>query len=443
LDRIRRHRPHRPGGEQQQEEQKLTRLVTRAALIAGIAVGASGLVALPAMAANGVATANYYVNNPAIGPAANLTPESAVVTASIDTGGSPESLIPVSSAGLLWSGLAGVTITSEKWNDGTAPTATNSGSYAPIDGIPDSGSNSNVSVTVTDTAINNGGVTDPGIGAASGVAQPISNAGADNYSDVTFEYDPVSDFVASGDTAGPETEFAQDIQVPTTAGVSSVKTTLGAFGLSAQNNSGNTPLTPGTKYYYWVVQQAGGTDQATNVNVAAWTGNTSGTPAVAANNSYKCYPNVAIAADPTLESYVQPGATVNYGGQVLPASQGPCIYYYGNTGGALYYQSPNGEFSTPKLGTLAIGKTATVAGKKGTVAISNKSAYKASGTVQLTTKGGKVLANGKFALQANKAGKIALKLTKAGASAANKHQSAKVVLTSNWDQPSSTKSIKL
>ncbi len=422
----------------------MTRLVTRAALIAGIAIGASGLVALPAEAANGVATANYYVNNPAIGPASNLTPESALVTASIDTGGSPESLLPVSAAGLLWSGTAGITITSEKWNDNTAnSTATNSGSYAPIDGIPDSGSSSNVSVTITDTAISNGGVNDPGIGAKSGVAQPIANAGADNYSDVTFEYDPVSDFVASGNTPGPQTQFAQDVQVPTTAGVSTVQTEVGAFGLAAQNNTGNTPLTPGTKYYYWVVQQAGGTDQATNVNVAAWTGNTSGTPAVAANNSYKCYPNVAIAADPTLESYVQSGATVNYGGQSLPASQGPCIYYYGNTGGALYYQSPNGEFTTPKLGTLTIGKSAVVVGKKGAVAIANKSTYKASGTVQLTTKRGKVLANGKFSLQASKVGKITLALTNAGVTAAKKHQTTKLVLTSNWGQHSSTKSIKL
>jgi hypothetical protein len=421
----------------------LTRMLSRVAVIAGLAVGASGLVALPAEAANGVATVNYYVNNPAIGPAANLTPESANVSASIDTGGSPESLLPVSSAGLVWSGTASITIAAEKWNDGTAPTATNSGSYAPIDGLPVTGASSDVSVTVTDAPITNGGITDPGIGAQSGVPQPISNAGADNYSDVTFEYDPVSDYVANGDTPGAETQFAQDVQVPTSAGVSNVQATIGAFGLSAQNNTGNTPLTPGTKYYYWVVQQAGATDQATNVDVAAWVGNTSGTPAVAANNSYKCYPNVAIAADPTLKSYVQPGATVNYGGQSLPASQGPCIYYYGDTGGALYYQSPNGQFTTPKLGALTIAKTATVAGKKGTVPITNKSAYKASGTVQLTTKSGKVLANGKFAVKPTKAGKIALTLTKAGVTAANKHQSAKVVLTSNWDQPASTKSIKL
>ena len=102
----------------------MTSKVSRAALIASLVVGASGLVAVPAEAANGVSTANYYVNNPAIGSASTLTPESANVSASIDTGGSPESVLPVPSAGLLWSPVAGITITPEKWNDGTAPALT-------------------------------------------------------------------------------------------------------------------------------------------------------------------------------------------------------------------------------------------------------------------------------------------------------------------------------
>ena len=45
----------------------MTSKFSRAALIAGLAIGASGLVAVPAEAANGVSTANYYVNNPAVG----------------------------------------------------------------------------------------------------------------------------------------------------------------------------------------------------------------------------------------------------------------------------------------------------------------------------------------------------------------------------------------
>jgi hypothetical protein len=429
----------------------LTSKVSRAALIASLVVGASGLVAVPAEAANGVSTANYYVNNPSIGSAAAITPESAVVSGSVDTGGSPESLLPVSSSGLLWSGIAGITITAEKWNDGAAPSLTTSGNYAPIDGLPVSGSSSDVSVTITDAAISNGGINDPGIGGSSGVPQPISNGGADSYSDVTFEYDPVADYDANGDLPGPETQTAQDIQVPTTAGLSSVTTTLGAFGLAAQNNTGNTPLTPGTKYYYWVVQQAGATTQASNINVSAWTGATSGTPAVAANNSYKCYPNAAIAADPTLESYTQPGATVNYGGASLAADQGPCIYYYGNTGGALYYQSPNGTFTTPKLGTVKIASKATVSGSKVTLGVTDSSAYKASGTINLTVRG-KVAGTAKFSLQPKAKGNAKVKLTTKGKAALSKgqtlkvapvSQTANVTSTSNWDQRLVGKSVKL
>jgi hypothetical protein len=430
---------------------KLTSKFSRAAMIAGIAIGASGLVAVPAEAANGISTPNYYVNNPAIGSASTITPESALVSASIDTGGNFESVLPVSSNGLTWSPVAGITIAGEKWNDGTAPTLTNTGNYAPVDGIPVSGSSSNVSVTVTDTAISNGGVTDPGIGSSSGVPQVISNATADNYSDVTFEYDPVSDYVANGDLPGPETNTAQDIQVPTTAGLSSVSTTLGAFGQAAQNNTGNTPLTPGTKYYYWVVQQAGATDQASNIDVAAWVGNTSGTPAAPANNSYKCYPNVAIAADPTLAAYTAPGATVNYGGQTLAADQGPCIYYYGNTGGALYYQSPNGEFTTPAIGKVTIGAKATVTGTSAAVTVTDSSAYKAGGTIDLLD-GKKLAGTAKFSLQPKAKGSFKVKLTAKGKKALRSNASVKVAPVSasatiasisSWDQPLSGKKVKL
>lgn len=427
----------------------MTSKFSRAAMIAGIAIGASGLVAVPAEAANGISTANYYVNNPAIGSATSITPESATVSASIDTGGNFESVLPVSSSGLVWSPIANITVAAEKWNDGTAPSITPSGSYAPVDGIPISGSNSNVSVTITDTAINNSGVTDSGIGANSGVPQPISNAGADNYSDVTFEYDPVSDYDANGDLPGPETNTAQDIEVPTVAGLSSVSTTIGAFGQAAQNNTGNTPLTPGTKYYYWVVQQAGATDDASNIDVAAWVGNTSN--GAAANNSYKCYPNNAIAADPTLAAYTAPGATVNYGGQTLPADQGPCIYYYGDTGGALYYQSPNGEFTTPAIGKVKIGAKATVSGSSASVTVTDKSAYKASGTIELLD-GRKLAGTAKFRLKPEGSGSFRIKLTAKGKKAlagnaklkvAAISQTATIASVSNWDQPFSGKSVKL
>jgi hypothetical protein len=452
---------------------KLTSKFSRAAMIAGLAIGASGLVAVPAEAANGVSTANYYVNNPAIGSASNITPESASVSASIDTGGSSESLLPVSSSGLLWSPIAGITITPEKWNDGTAPTLTaaSTAAYAPVDGLPVSGASSDVSVTITDAAINNSGVTDPGIGVKSGVPQALSNAGNDSYSDVTFEYDSVADYVANGDLPGPATQQIQDVQVPTTGGLSSLSATIGAFGQAAQNATGNTPLTPGTKYYYWVVQQAGATDQASNINVSAWVNNQSnGAPA---NNSYKCLPNIAIAADPTLNSYTQPNATVNWGGVSLPADQGPCIYYFGNTGGALYYQSPNGEFTTPAIGSVKIGASAKLTtvtttrtvkiGKKkhktiktvkpvsAWLTVTDSSNFKASGTVELTS-GGKLAGTAKFSLQPHAKALVKIALTSKGKTAMLAKQTVKVApvsttvtvaSASNWDQPFSGKSVKL
>jgi hypothetical protein len=409
----------------------LTRKVSRAALVAGLAIGASGLVAVPAEAANGIATANYYVNQPAVTGAAAITPESAVVTGAIDTGGNPETLLPVPTGGLSWDGNISISA-GAKWVDNTT------GNFVPVDGLPVNDSFSNVSVTITDNT------TTPPYNASTitGVPIAVSNGGADNYSDITFEYDPVSDYDAVDGQPGPNVQFAQDVQVPTSAGLSPVTTTLGAFGLTAQNNTGNTPLTPGTKYYYWIVQQAGATDAATNVDISSWSGG--------ANPSDKCYPNVAIAQDPTLAGYNAATQITALNAAVppvlaaAPGLQGPCIYYYGNTGGQLYYQSPNGTFSTPKLGNLTIGKTAIVLGKKATVTIGNGSPYKASGTLQLTTKAGKVLANGKFALAASqKSGKVTFTLTGAGVTAAKKKQAGTVILTSNWDQKSATKSIKL
>jgi len=78
-----------------------------------------------------------------------------------------------------------------------------------------------------------------------------------------------------------------------------------------------------------------------------------------------------------------------------PALQGPCKYYYGNTGGALYYQSPNGTFTTPKLGKVIIAKQATLSGSKVTLGVTDSSAYKASGTIDLKV-GRKLAGTAKF-----------------------------------------------
>ena len=55
--------------------------VSRAALVAGLVVGASGLVAVPAMAANN------FVTLPAVTGVVKLTPSSATVSGAVDTGG--------------------------------------------------------------------------------------------------------------------------------------------------------------------------------------------------------------------------------------------------------------------------------------------------------------------------------------------------------------------
>lgn len=436
----------------------MTSKVSRAALIAAIAVGASGLVAASAQAAAvttaGVSTANYYVNGPTVAGVSNLTPESVVLNGAVDTGGSPMTTLSVPAGQtLLWQNA--LTIGSL--------TSTAAQSFD-VDGLPVSGSDSTVSVTVNDALVSANSQSFPS----------VSNGGADNYSNVTFEYDPVKDYVANGDTPGPELQFANEVEVPTAAGISAVSSSVGAFGVNAQNNTGNTPLTPGTAYDYWIVSQAGATDAAESINIAQWydtTGSAAGTTSASSfvpdpNPTYKCYPDAAIAEDPTLASYTS-SSQITYGGTTAPEIQGPCVYFYGNTGGALYYTSPTGQFTTPALGKLNISAKASVSQSKAVLTVTDASGYKAGGNIELTTSGGKELASGNFSLAANVKGAVTLKLTaagkklidvkaKPGKKATKKHKAVKgkpatvktgiktkLVLTSNWDQTTSTKSVTL
>lgn len=420
----------------------MTSKVSRAALIAAIAVGASGLVAASADAAAvttaGISTANYYVNAPTVSGVSNLTPESAVLNGAVDTGGSPLTTLSLPAGQtLLWQNA--LTIGS------SASTAAQSFN---VDGIPVSGSDSTVAVTVNDAGANANAQSIPA----------VSNGGADNYTSVTFEYDPVTDYVASGDTPGPQTQYATEVEVPTAAGISPVSTTIGAFGLNAQDNTGNTPLTPGTAYYYWIESQAGQTDAAESIDIAQWydtTGSAAATTSAASfvpdpNPTYKCYPDAAIAEDATLASYTST-TQITYGGTTAPAIQGPCEYDYGNTGGALYYTSPNGEFKTPALGKLTISGTAGVSSAtRLLLPVTDASTYKAGGNIELTTKSGKELATGNFSLAAGASANEVLKLTKAGQKAIKGKKGAiktnvksVLVLTSKWDQPTTTKSVKL
>ncbi|MDE3130250.1 MAG: hypothetical protein KGL16_03785, partial [Acidobacteriota bacterium] len=104
--------------------------------------------------------------------------------------------------------------------------------------------------------------------------------------------------------------------------------------------------------------------------------------------------------------------------------------------------SPNGVFTTPKLGTIAFGARASVAGHKAMIKVVVRSGFKASGTVALMI-GRKKVGSGRFSLAAHATGNMTVTLTKAGVAAAQANKTAKLVLTSNWDQPAATKSVKL
>lgn len=385
-----------------------------------MAIGPGALVAGPADAAltaagNAVTTPTYYVQNPVIGAASNLTPESAVVSGVIDTGGDPEALLPVPAAGLTWDGSIAIA-GGVQWSDNET------GNYVPLSGIPTDGSSANVSVTVTDASAN----------PSAPVISAVSNAGADNFSTVTFEYDPVTDYVKSGDQPGSATQFSEGVNVPTTTGLSSVATTIGAFGRAAQDNTTNSPLKPSTDYYYWLVQQPGGTDAATSVNVAQWAAQPS-------NPTDVCLPNVAIAKDKTLAAY-SASKNITVDGTTAAQLEGPCVYYYGSN---VNYQSPNGEFTTPALGRLDISRSGKVSGRKATITVTNTSAYKASGSLELDSTYGNELASGNFSVGPKGTKKVTLKLTSTGVTAAKQGKKALLTLTSNWDQATPTRSIKL
>lgn len=393
--------------------------VSRAALAASVALGTCGLVAASADAADTL----YFVNGPVASSVAKLTPESATLSGTVDTGGTGRGTFYLAAGGQL------------SWNSGVTASNTATGlEQFSEGGLPISGSNSEVSVS--------GG----GAGASAYPSSTVSNGGADNFSDVEFEYETLAQYTAAG-TTGPDVQYAQELDVPTAAGTSSVSTAIGAFGLAAQNNTGNTPLRSNTKYVYWIEDQPGATDDAETVNTF---NPHAANASTSLNPSYVCLPNSYIAADAYLKTLTSSGTVsggVTSSGSPQTAAQsdmqGSCVYFYGNVSGSDFYTSPTGEFTTPALGKLEISSVAKMAGRKATVKITDKSHHKASGTLQLTDSSGDVLANAKFGLSAGKSGVAVFKLTGAGVKAAKKHQKGALTLTSNWDQPSGTKSIKL
>ncbi len=383
------------------------------ALAAGLAIGASALIAASAQASDTL----YFVNPPLLSAATGLTPESATLAGVVDTGGSPGGTYTLAAgATLAWTG--GLTVANTTGAPETFGT----------EGLPLSGSDSSVLIS-------------------GGTPGTVSNAGADDYSDVEFEYDTLADYQAAGNAPGQNTQYAMELDVPTTGGLSTVSTSVGAFGIAAQNNTGNTPLRPNTTYVYWIVDQPGATDNAETVNTF---NPNAANASTSVNPSYVCLPTAYIQTNSYLRTLTATGKVsggITSSGAKQTAAQtdmqGACVYFYGNVSGSDFYNSPTGQFTTPKIGKLSIGSVARVKGRAGKVTIANKSDYKASGTLQLTDAYGDVLANGKFGLKPNAHGTLTLRLTKAGVKAAKKDKKGDLALTSNWDQHTVTKAIKL
>jgi hypothetical protein len=426
----------------------LTSKFSRVALAATCAAGLSGLVAGPAEAINN------YVTQPVVTGASALTPESAVLTGAIDTGGDPAVTFNASPASPF--AVGGLSV--------TAP--------ANLNGIP---------------------------------------LGVGFYSTALFEADPLTDYTAAGNQPGPETVTAANVEVPTTTGLSAVSAEIGAY--PAASGNGSSPLTPGTEYVYWVVEQAGETDAATTVNeysaadLAAWTNNsgsisaqgfsssssvsgssgiaawTGGTgkyagdpadpttiPASIVNPDYACVLNSTIAAnvngnwvaelaagkDPVVAGgSAANGTALPYGAASAsasgaftatagqePAEQGPCVAFYGGNS-TNFYTSPIGYFTTPALGSVVIGANATVAGKKATLKVTDKSVEPAAGTITLAKKGVTV-ASGNFSVPAHASASISLKLTPKGVTAVSGGSVVtKVTYVTTTDQPTATKKVTL
>ncbi len=431
-------------------------MIPRAAIAATAVLGVAGLVAGPADAANN------YVSQPVVTGANAITPESAVLSGAIDTGGDE-----------------GVTFTGS---------ASNPYSF--------------------------GGLTITGAGILNGIPTGDAN-GVQYYSTALFEADPLSDYVASGNQPGGDTVTAPVVEVDTTTGLSPVSSEIGEYPASTGLGS---PLTPGTKYVYWVVQQAGETQNATTVNEysdadltawingtgtsnaegfgsttkqsstsgeAAWaagTGSYAGDPkdptkvlASTINPDYACVVNSTIAANTNsgwaaeLAAGKDPvaagsnsinGTPLPYGissasatgsftpttGQE-PAEQGPCVAFYGGNS-TNFYTSAVGTFTTPKLGTITIGSKGTVVGKKATISIKDASVEAGKGTIVLTAKikGKKVkVASGKFSVLAGATGSETYKLSSKAVTALKKAGKlvTSVTATSTTDQPVKGKKITL
>ncbi len=373
----------------------MTSKATRLAVVALTAAGAGALSASPAFAS----IPTFYVHQPSVTGVKHVTPESAVLTGAVETGANPLTTFTLGPGQtILWANSFNIT------NSGT------SNATEHVDGLPASGSNA----AIPDSS------------------PSYTNSGANSYSQVVFEYDPFKDFTANGNNPGPNTMFAPEMDVPTAAGLSAASVKVGAYPAATGFTGGFTPLKPGTKYIYWITQQAGATTAAQSYNT--YNGTT-----VTVNPTYSCLPT----AYGTLK---YPGYTTSGTISGQPQIQGPCVYVYG--GGANYYTSNYKTFTTPKLGYVAFKRSATVSGGAAKVKATDHSVEAARGRLVLEGRAHHKLvsfAHGSFKIKAHRKRTITLTLTPAGKAALAKHSplTTKLVYTSLTDQPTHSRHVKL
>jgi hypothetical protein len=382
--------------------------VTRSCLIAVSAIGASGLVAVSAAEAAPPTIPTALVNQPSVAGVLKLTPESALLSGVIDTGGNPGTTFVVP---------ANTTLT---W-DNSFNLITTTAATEHIDGLPSDGSSM--------------------LYPTSSTAETINNSGEDNYSTVLFEADPATDYANNGNNFGPETVDAAEVNVSTYPGLSQVAAMVGGYP-AATANPLSGPLVPGTKYVYALEQQAGATDSAVTVNT--YTPGTSGV-----NPSYSCFPLAYVAATSPYSGYsttgTLSGGITATGGPAQtnpePQIQGPCVYYYG--GGANYYLSPIGSFTTPALGAVTF-TAGSVTATKAVVRVTDASVEDARGSVEFDYKG-KSIGSSTFILAAKNTKPLTLTLTSYGKTLLSGGSVFNVtpVLTDTTDQPTTTKSVTL
>lgn len=215
----------------------MTRKLSRSALIAALAVGACGLVAVPAADASFQAGTGL-VNQPIATGASQITPESAVISGAVDTGGYDQ---PNDSTSSTVAGGFSVPVTpGSTWDGGVTGT-----------GVPISSTTSSITIDGIPTTTPN-----------------TSGSPVPTYSAVWVEYDPLSDWVANGNAPGPETVSApeEDVDTSTSPYTPFPSIEIGGYPASVAQNNGTTPLTPGTTYVYWVEQQTDETTAATTIN---------------------------------------------------------------------------------------------------------------------------------------------------------------------------------